>query len=223
MFPFAREFPVLDERVTAQLVPSKDVLQGSSGEPALDESTGEPNGDVVLAVGRVKKSHRWSSGRRLFITTAARQAKLFKQFLAQCVRVAVPGVAERREDAAPDVLSTRLAARPNMLGRELLVRKRCLASHPVSVCIGYSSSMYAKKIATSLPARDYNELERLRKRLRLGRSAAVQEAVAMWLAARKGDQRNAEYIRGYLEKPDDPSEARALVRAWASGLEPEDW
>lgn len=83
--------------------------------------------------------------------------------------------------------------------------------------------MSAKKIATSVPAAQYAALERLRKRLKLERAAAVQEALAMWIAAREGDPRVAQYVRGYAEHPDDAREARALAEAWAEGLEAEEW
>jgi metal-responsive CopG/Arc/MetJ family transcriptional regulator len=83
--------------------------------------------------------------------------------------------------------------------------------------------MNAKKIATSLPASQYAALERVRKQLRLNRSEAVQEALAMWLAAREGDDRVAQYVRGYADQPDNAREARAMVDAWAEGLAAEDW
>jgi metal-responsive CopG/Arc/MetJ family transcriptional regulator len=83
--------------------------------------------------------------------------------------------------------------------------------------------MNAKKIATSLPGEQYAALERVRKRLRIRRSQAVQEALAMWLTAREGDARVAQYVRGYTEHPDDPSETLALAEAWASGVEAEEW
>ena len=44
--------------------------------------------------------------------------------------------------------------------------------------------MNAKKIATSVPGRQYEALERLRKRLRLGRSEAVQEALTALFASK---------------------------------------
>jgi metal-responsive CopG/Arc/MetJ family transcriptional regulator len=83
--------------------------------------------------------------------------------------------------------------------------------------------MNAKKIATSLPAEQYAALERTRRRLGLGRSEAVQQALQLWLQAREGDERVVQYVRGYANHPDDPREARALARAWARGLEEEDW
>lgn len=83
--------------------------------------------------------------------------------------------------------------------------------------------MNARKSAPSLPGVRYQALERTRKRLRLGRREAVQEALAQWLATRDGDERIAQYLRGYADVPDGACEARALVDAWAVGLEAEDW
>jgi metal-responsive CopG/Arc/MetJ family transcriptional regulator len=83
--------------------------------------------------------------------------------------------------------------------------------------------MNAKKIATSLPGSQYAALERVRKRLRLKRSEAVQQALALWLAAREGDDRAAQYVRGYADHPDNDREARAMVDAWTEGLTAEDW
>lgn len=83
--------------------------------------------------------------------------------------------------------------------------------------------MNARKIATSLPGSQYAALERVRKRLRLKRSEAVQQALALWLAAREGDDRAAQYVRGYVDHPDDVRETRAMVDAWAEGLTAEDW
>lgn len=83
--------------------------------------------------------------------------------------------------------------------------------------------MNAKKIATSVPGEQYAALERLRKRLRMGRSEAVQEALALWIAAREGDERITQYVRGYVAQPDDAREAHALAEAWGRGLEAEEW
>jgi metal-responsive CopG/Arc/MetJ family transcriptional regulator len=83
--------------------------------------------------------------------------------------------------------------------------------------------MNAKKIATSVPAAQYEALERTRRRLHLRRSEAVQEALAQWLSTREHDARVDQYIRGYLNHPEDAREARAFAKAWADGLEHEDW
>ena len=83
--------------------------------------------------------------------------------------------------------------------------------------------MNARKLATSLPKTQFEALERTRKKLKLRRSQAIQEALDLWLSARTEDGKVEAYIRGYLEKPDDPKESRAFVAAWARGLESEDW
>jgi len=83
--------------------------------------------------------------------------------------------------------------------------------------------MTAKKIATSLPEEQYEALERARRKLKLRRSTAIQQAIARWLDSVAGDARVEAYVRGYTAQPDDAHEARALTRAWASGAEREDW
>lgn len=83
--------------------------------------------------------------------------------------------------------------------------------------------MNAKKIATSVSASQYAALERTRRRLRLRRSEAVQRALELWLASTEGDARVAQYVRGYLSHPEDEASARAYTRAWATGLDREDW
>ncbi len=83
--------------------------------------------------------------------------------------------------------------------------------------------MNAKKIATSLPAAQFLEVERLRRRLGLKRSQVVHEALALWPAARSSAERSEQYLRGYLRHPEDASEGSAFVRAWAKGLAGEDW
>lgn len=83
--------------------------------------------------------------------------------------------------------------------------------------------MNARKMATSLPARQFAEVERVRRRLGLRRSQVVQEALGLWLSTRMDAERCEQYIRGYLTHPEDAAEGRALVQAWARGLAGEDW
>ncbi len=83
--------------------------------------------------------------------------------------------------------------------------------------------MSARKIATSLPAEQYASLERVRRRLHLKRSEAVQEAVAMWLAAREGDDRVRRYIEGYMNRPEDDKDSAAHLKAWSRGLDLGEW
>ena len=83
--------------------------------------------------------------------------------------------------------------------------------------------MNARKIATSLPAAQFEEVERVRRRHKLKRSQVVQEALSLWLSARSSGERVEQYMQGYLRRPEDAAAARAYVRAWSKGLESEDW
>ena len=83
--------------------------------------------------------------------------------------------------------------------------------------------MPAVKIATSVPGEQFQALEEVRGRLGLKRSAAVQEALALWLAARDSGDSIASYLRGYMTQPEDGGEAGGFVEAWADGMEAEDW
>ena len=83
--------------------------------------------------------------------------------------------------------------------------------------------MTAVKIATSLPAEQFQALEETRQHLGLKRSAAVQEALALWLATKASSENVASYLRGYLDNPEDANEANSFVAAWAEGLEAEEW
>lgn len=81
----------------------------------------------------------------------------------------------------------------------------------------------AEKVAITLPAELHERLERVRGRLKLNRSEAMQQAVRLWLRAQEGDPRIEQYLRGYAAQPDDPQEATALAEAWALGLAPQEW
>ncbi len=83
--------------------------------------------------------------------------------------------------------------------------------------------MPAVKIATSVPAEQFRNLEAVRKQLGLKRSAVVQEALALWLAGKEAADGIQAYLRGYIDQPEDAVEAGGLVEAWAEGMESEDW
>lgn len=83
--------------------------------------------------------------------------------------------------------------------------------------------MNARKIATSIPAEQYRALERTRRKLKLNRSQAVQQALSFWLTSQHVDVRLEQYVRAYLAHPEDAAEGEAYVDAWVTGLAPEDW
>jgi metal-responsive CopG/Arc/MetJ family transcriptional regulator len=83
--------------------------------------------------------------------------------------------------------------------------------------------MTAVKVATSIPADQFTALEAVRQHLGLSRSAAVQEALRLWLAAQESGEAAARYVKGYMAIPEDAGEGEAFVNAWADGMEAEDW
>ena len=83
--------------------------------------------------------------------------------------------------------------------------------------------MTSVKIAASLPADQFAALEKARRQLGLKRSAVVQEALALWLAARQEGEAAARYVEGYLSVAEDAAVGDALVTAWADGVTAEDW
>ncbi len=83
--------------------------------------------------------------------------------------------------------------------------------------------MSTARIAASLPEAQYRDLERVRKRLRLNRSEAVQQALALWLSSRRRNALVTQYLAGYQATPEDDADGAAAARAWATGLTAEEW
>ncbi len=83
--------------------------------------------------------------------------------------------------------------------------------------------MSTARIAASLPEAQYRDLERVRKRLRLKRSEAIQQALALWLSSRERDALVTQYLSGYQTTPEDDADSIAAAQAWATGLAAEEW
>jgi metal-responsive CopG/Arc/MetJ family transcriptional regulator len=79
------------------------------------------------------------------------------------------------------------------------------------------------KVAISLPKDTFLQVERLRRELGLARSAAVLQALLLWLERRREQELEARYVRGYARKPESPAEAEPLFRAGLAGFTPEKW
>ena len=74
------------------------------------------------------------------------------------------------------------------------------------------------KVAVSIPLETLRSLERVRKKSRTTRSAAVTEAIERWLAAEEVGEADKRYVEGYLRHPERVDEqsaiAGAVVRGW---------
>jgi len=75
------------------------------------------------------------------------------------------------------------------------------------------------KVAVSIPVETLRSLERVRKKSRRTRSAAVTEAIQRWLAAAEVGDADRRYVEGYLRHPERADDAGATARAVVQGWE----
>ncbi len=79
------------------------------------------------------------------------------------------------------------------------------------------------KIAISVPKYDYERIEAMRRKLRLGRSAAIVQAIESWLAKFDEQEMIRRYEAGYKRKPENLGEIKAMEQAAAEAFEEEGW
>jgi metal-responsive CopG/Arc/MetJ family transcriptional regulator len=79
------------------------------------------------------------------------------------------------------------------------------------------------KFTVSIPWKEYEEMEAVRKKAGVTRSAFIQETISTWKAARRRESAIKAYVSGYRETPEDPALAEALAKAAAEILPVEDW
>ena len=85
-------------------------------------------------------------------------------------------------------------------------------------------SSRAVKVAVTVPAQLFRELEGVRRRRSQTRSAAVQEALRHWLRAQQHATLVREYEAGYRRKPETRREIdEALVTAVGLLRDEEEW
>jgi metal-responsive CopG/Arc/MetJ family transcriptional regulator len=81
--------------------------------------------------------------------------------------------------------------------------------------------MPASKIAVSVPKDLLDQVEGIRRREGLTRSAVVESGLRAWVRAHRDAQRVRRYVEAYRRRPesdDEVAEAAAIVRAsWAAG------
>jgi metal-responsive CopG/Arc/MetJ family transcriptional regulator len=75
------------------------------------------------------------------------------------------------------------------------------------------------KVAVSLPIETLRSLERVRKKSRRTRSAAVTEAIERWLATEEVGEADKRYVEGYLRQPERTDEPAAIAGAVVQGWE----
>jgi hypothetical protein len=79
------------------------------------------------------------------------------------------------------------------------------------------------KFTISIPWKEYDEMEAVRKKAGVTRSAFILETLSAWKNARRRENAVRSYVAGYRETPEDPALAEALALAAAEILPDEDW
>jgi hypothetical protein len=79
------------------------------------------------------------------------------------------------------------------------------------------------KFTVSIPMKEYDEMEAVRKKAGLTRSAFFLGTFRAWKDARRRENAVRSYIAGYRQTPEDPALAAALAQAAAEILPSEDW
>jgi metal-responsive CopG/Arc/MetJ family transcriptional regulator len=79
------------------------------------------------------------------------------------------------------------------------------------------------KIAISLPKEDLDRIEKVRKALKIQRSAAIDMAIRYWLDSFEKKRLVDQYEAGYKNKPEVVEEIKALEKISAEAFEEEGW
>ena len=77
------------------------------------------------------------------------------------------------------------------------------------------------KIAISLPREDFYEIERIRKKLNLGRSTIIDKAIRFWLRRLEQEELIKNYQEGYRKKPESIREIKAMEKLQAEAFKEE--
>jgi len=79
------------------------------------------------------------------------------------------------------------------------------------------------KFAISLPRETFNEVEHFRHELGLARSAAILEALRLWLRQKEEAELEERYVKGYRRKPEREGDIEPFFRAGLSSFTQENW
>lgn len=79
------------------------------------------------------------------------------------------------------------------------------------------------KVAISLPRETFKQVENLRHELKLARSAAILQALRLWLSQKQARELEERYAEGYKRKPERAQEVEPFFQAGLSSFTPESW
>lgn len=82
----------------------------------------------------------------------------------------------------------------------------------------------SQKVSFSLPKEDFEQMEKVRKRMGLGRSTIIDMAIRFWLNQLKEKELIRQYIEGYKKFPEKTPNLNALEKAGLETFNPgEEW
>ena len=80
------------------------------------------------------------------------------------------------------------------------------------------------KVSFSLPKKDFEQMEKVRKRMGLGRSTIIDMAIRFWLNQLKEKELIRQYIEAYKKFPEKTQGLNALEKAGLETFNPgEEW
>ncbi len=77
------------------------------------------------------------------------------------------------------------------------------------------------KIAISLPKEDFYKIEKIRKKLALGRSSFIDKAIRFWLRRLEQDELIKKYCEGYRKRVESVEDIKALEKESIEALKEE--
>jgi metal-responsive CopG/Arc/MetJ family transcriptional regulator len=81
----------------------------------------------------------------------------------------------------------------------------------------------AVKFAVSIPAKEFKELEALRKKKGVSRSKLILEAITLWKETKERERLIRIYEEGYKRVPENLRDTEGWEKASFSVLSHEDW
>lgn len=79
------------------------------------------------------------------------------------------------------------------------------------------------KIAISLPEKDFNQIEKIRLKLKKNRSEIIQEAIEYWLANNQQKSLIEKYVAGYKRLPEKSPKIKALEKTQVNTFSGDSW
>jgi len=79
------------------------------------------------------------------------------------------------------------------------------------------------KVAVSLPEEEFRHVEKVRKQLRISRSAVITRALRSWITATRDKERTRAYVEGYRRYPETKEELKMFESLASEVMDAEEW